>query len=366
MKVLIIGGHLSPAISVIESLQKHKIYYVGRKYTLEGDNAISLEALEIKKRAVVFFNLNTGRLQRKFTIHTIPSLFKLPFGFYESSKILRHIKPDIVLGFGGYVQLPIIIMAKLFKIPSVIHEQTFDAGLSNKVLARFVSKVCISWETSRKHFPKEKVVLTGLPIKKELAVLKNKKFAKNSLPLLYITGGSLGSHTINKYIQLNLKDLLQKFAIVHQTGDSKEFRDFENLTNIKNNYLKATSRFYTIKKFLSPIEALNLMRKADIVISRAGINTVAELLYFEKPSFLTPISYSQNNEQVKNAQFLKDAGLAEVYDENHLTPKEFKEKLFNMYANLSKYEKKKNEFNFETAAQKIVEVLEDVYKKEKH
>ncbi|OGH02436.1 MAG: hypothetical protein A2798_02135 [Candidatus Levybacteria bacterium RIFCSPHIGHO2_01_FULL_37_17] len=366
MKVLVIGGHFSPAISVIESLQSHKIYYIGRKYALEGDNAISLEALEMRKRAVPFFNLNTGRLQRKFTTYTIPSLLKLPLGFYESTKILRQIRPDIVLGFGGYVQLPIIMVAKLFKIPSVIHEQTFDAGLSNRAMGRLVSKVCISWETSRKYFPKGKVVLTGLPIRKKLADLKKEKFAKNSLPLLYITGGSLGSHTINKYVQLSLKDLLQKFAIVHQTGDSQVFKDFESLTNIKNNFLKAKSKSYTIKKFLSSNDASYLMRKADIVISRAGINTVAELLYFEKPSFLIPISYSQSNEQVKNAEFLKAQGLAEVYDENHLTPKEFKEKLFNMYSNLSKYEKKKNDFNFETAAQKIVEVLEDVYKKEKH
>lgn len=366
MRVLIIGGHLSPAISVIERLTKDEVFYVGRKYPLEGDRAVSLEAIEMEKRGIPFFDLNTGRLQRKFTRHTIPSLFKLPKALITSIGIISRVKPDVVLGFGGYVQFPIISAARLFKIPTVIHEQTFEAGLANRMLGKAVTKVCISWESSRMYFPQEKVVLTGLPIKKELEELKREKVKRNTRPLLYITGGSLGSHTINLLVSKTLKDLLSKFSIVHQTGDSQVYKDYESLVNLKNTLPDSLSKYYVLRKFLAANEALSSMKKADIVVARSGVNTVVELLFLSKPSFLIPISYSQKNEQKKNAAFLQETGLAEVGDENSITPVEFREKLFEMISNIETYKiNEADKYDFDKAADKIIEVLKDVCQNKK-
>lgn len=366
MKILIIGGHLSPAMSVIENLKNHEVFYVGRKYAIEGDSAVSLEFKEIDKIGIPFFNLETARLQRKFTRHTVPSLLKFPRGLVESYLILKKIKPDVILGFGGYVQVPLILAAKSFNIPTVIHEQTFEAGLSNRAVARLVTKICISWDSSSFYFPKEKTVLTGLPIKKELIELKMRKQVKNKRPILYITGGSLGSHMINQLVSKSLDNILNVFTVIHQTGDSQVYRDYESLLNKKNDLNSTASNSYSLSKFLSTSEAILAMKKADIVVARSGINTVLELLYLEKPSFLIPISYSQKNEQLKNAQFLKDAGLAEIGDENNLNSESFVVQLKNMYSNISKYKINRSEkFNFDNAAVKIVRILEDVCKKEK-
>ena len=366
MKVLIIGGHFSPAISIIENLRNNDIFYVGRRFAIEGDTAVSLEFKEIDKIGIPFFNINKERIQRKFTKYTIPSFVKFPKGLVESVSILRKVKPDVVLGFGGYVQVPIIIAARIFNIPIVIHEQTFDAGLSNRMLARFATKICISWESSRIYFPKQKTILTGLPIKKELINLKKEKKEKTKLPVIYITGGSLGSHTINQLVLKSLKNLLKTFYIIHQTGDSQVYRDYDELVNIKNDLPEKIINNYRVEKFLSANDALLAIKEAEIVVARAGVNTVLELLYLEKPSFLIPISFSQKNEQEKNALFLKNSGLAEIGNENKLNSEAFTNKINDIYLNISKYVvNDRKEFKFENAAGKIVRVLEDVCKKKK-
>src|SRR3990167_6775375 len=169
MKIVIIGGHLTPALSVIEALPKDaQILYIGRKYSLEGDKALSLEYQAITKKGIPFSAIKTGRLQRRITRYTLPSLVKIPYGFGQSLTILRRFKPNVVVGFGGYVSLPVILAAKTLKIPIVIHEQTLEAGFTNKIVAGFADKICISFESSHKYFPKEKTVLTGNPIRRTL------------------------------------------------------------------------------------------------------------------------------------------------------------------------------------------------------
>src|SRR5690242_4478734 len=147
MKLLITGGHLTPALGVLQNLPRGvEVLYVGRKYALEGDNALSLEYQTITKMGIPFANLVTGRIQRKLTKHTLSSFFKIPSGFYDAFKIIKTYHPDVILGFGGYVAVPICVIGSLLKIPIVIHEQTVSAGIANKLLARFADKICISWK----------------------------------------------------------------------------------------------------------------------------------------------------------------------------------------------------------------------------
>src|ERR1035437_5335593 len=109
MKIVIVGGHLSPALSIIKKLGKNdEVYYFGRKYVHEGDSALSLEYQEITKLNISFYSITTARLQRKLTRYTFSSLLKMPVGFYQSFNLLKKIKPDVVLGFGGYVSVPVI------------------------------------------------------------------------------------------------------------------------------------------------------------------------------------------------------------------------------------------------------------------
>lgn len=352
MKIIVIGGHITPALAVIEKLKEHEILFIGRKHALEGDKALSFEYQEIQKLGIKFKALIAGRLQRKFTIHTIPSLLKFPIGFFQSFFILRSFRPDVVLGFGGYVQLPIIFSAFILRVPIVVHEQTLTAGLSNKIASFLARKICISWKTSEDSFPKEKTVLTGNPIRKEIIQAQATEPKKNSIPTIYITGGSLGSHSINQLVEGSLHRLSKNFRIIHQTGDAKEFKDFERLSFLREDL--ENKNHYFVKKFLNATEVGEVLKKVDLVISRAGINTITELIYLNKPCFLIPLSYGK--EQKINAEFVKKLGLAKVYQERNLNPTIFVDVIKSIVADLNNY-KVSEDLLLQNPEEKIGEVV---------
>lgn len=360
MKVAIVGGHLAPALAVIKKLGKDdEIFYIGRKHSFEGDKALSLEFQEISSLKIPFYSIKTGRLQRKLTKHSIPSLLKLPQGFYGSYKILKKINPDVVLAFGGYISVPVVTAASFLKIPTVVHEQTFEAGMANKVLSKIATKVLISWESSRKHFPVKKTILTGNTIKDEIANVKSLEVEKN---LIYVTGGSAGSHFINGLIERNLKTLLKDFTIIHQTGDSEKYNDFQRLTQIKNNLPKQIREKYQLSKFYDSREAAENLQKSTLVIGRSGINTVSELIFLRKAALLIPLPFAQKNEQLMNALFLKECGLGEYLVQNEITDEIFIEKIQTMIRNIQNYKLKDN-IIFDKAEDKIIKILNDVSQK---
>ncbi|MBI2031172.1 MAG: UDP-N-acetylglucosamine--N-acetylmuramyl-(pentapeptide) pyrophosphoryl-undecaprenol N-acetylglucosamine transferase [Candidatus Levybacteria bacterium] len=365
MRIIIIGGHLSPALSVVEELKgKNEILFIGRKKTFEADPAESLEYKMMKELNIPFALLSTGRFQRKFTKHTIPSLFKLVPGFISAFMVLHKFKPDIILGFGGYLQIPIVFASSFLNIPVVIHEQTLEAGLANKICSFIAKKICISWEASRKFFPKEKTILTGNPVRK---IFSNSPLVKNELPLVYITGGSSGSHFINTLIEDCISMLLKNFRIIHQAGDAKEFNDFERLSALKEKLDKNLQMNYEIKKFIADDhELIKIYQEAQIIVSRAGINTVTELIYLKKPAILIPIPFSQKDEQNKNALFLKKLGLGEVLNQEEASPRRLLHVLGEIKENINNYKIKDSEYKKvvkKNAASEIIKVLRDEKKK---
>lgn len=364
MKIVLIGGHLSPALCVIEALPKASILFIGRKYALEGDKTLSLEYKTITGLNIPFVSLNTGRLQRKFTRHTIPSFFKLPFATFRSFLTLIKFKPDIVVSFGGYVSVPVVLCAYLLRIPIVIHEQTLETGFANRLLGRLATKICISWQTSQKYFPKDKTVLTGNPIR-QMADGKWQMANEEKLPVIYITGGSSGSHSINLLVEEIIKELLEKYIVIHQTGDAKQYKDFDRLNTLKNGLSKDQKARYVLQKFIEPKMVGSVLAKADLVVGRSGVNIVTELLYFEKPALLIPLPFSQNNEQLKNAKFLENIGLGKVFQQGELDSKKLFQAIDLAFRNISSYKINKNEFKnlpYRNAAQNIVSVVNYVAK----
>lgn len=376
MKVLIAvggGGHFSPALAVIERMPKDwDVLLVGRKYAFEGDSALSLEYQTAKRLGLPFKTIITGRLQRKFTKHTIIGVAKMPIGLWQSTAILRDFRPDVVLSFGGYISVPIILAATALRVPIVIHEQTLQAGLANKIASRFATKICLSWGESKKFFSKEKTIITGNPLRKAfLEKISDKKHVtskKDTVPLIYITGGSGGAHGINVLIEGCLEKLLERYTVVHQTGDAKQFNDFERLEKLKSQLPIALQKKYELHKFIEPERVMQLLQRADLVISRSGINTITELLYLGKPCLLIPLPYGQHNEQLTNAEFVKKVGLAEVVDQLITTPEDLLQKITTMVSNLHSYKKHKEATTKlipTDAAEKIIEIVHTSYEKEK-
>ncbi len=341
MKILITaggGGHFAPVVPVIQELPlSAQIVIVGRKYPLEGDSAVSFEHQVAKKLNIPFKSLTAGRLQRKFTRYTLFSLFKLPIGFIQGLMILLFFRPDVIVSFGGYISLPIVVWGAAVRIPIVIHEQTQQAGIANKIASYFARAVCVSWERGVKEFPKSKTVLTGNPVRKEIVDASHKTPIVLDMPLVYITGGSLGSHAINVLVEECLEKLLSQMYIVHQTGDARNYKDFERLKHRAESLDPHLKKRYTVKKFLDVVELSDTLQKAALVVSRAGINTITELLYLGKPALLIPIAVSQKNEQIKNAKLFASTGLGEIVYQDLLTGEKLFEKIISMLERIHTY-----------------------------
>lgn len=314
MKILVTGAHFTPAVAVIEELQKMEpkaeIVYVGRKTTLEGDKTVSVESQVLPSMRVKFIPLTTGRLQRNFSFLSLVSLLKIPVGFLQSGFILFSEKPDVILSFGGYVAVPIVILGWLGSIPIIVHEQTLVSGLANKMSGALADKIALSFK-EHPSFKKDKVVLTGNPLRKNILTAP-KTTAGRKIPNILITGGNQGSHIINKTVEQALNKLTKFARIYHISGDNK-FGDFERLQKLQN-------KNYIVKKWVSEEWGL-ILSETDLVVCRAGINTLLELSYLGKPALVIPLPYLINDEQSKNAHFFQNLGLARILPQGSLTPK---------------------------------------------
>jgi UDP-N-acetylglucosamine--N-acetylmuramyl-(pentapeptide) pyrophosphoryl-undecaprenol N-acetylglucosamine transferase len=350
MKLLLVaggGGHFAPALSLIESLPKDwEAKIIGRKYAFEADKTVSLEYQTAQKLKIPFAAITTGRFQRKLSKHSIQSIAKIPVGLFQSLKIIKQYKPDVVVSFGGYVSLPVALAAKALKVPIIVHEQTMGAGLANKVVGKFADAIAVSWKQSESNFPKEKITVTGNPLQKTFIedLKKPSKVDKNEqLPLIYVTGGSGGAHAINVFIEECLERLLEHYRVIHQTGDAKQFGDFDRLEKLKKSFPEKLQKRYLVTKFVDSNDVFTILKQADLVIARAGIGTVTQLLALGKPCLFIPLPYGQKNEQLTNANFVKKIGIGEVAQQYFLTGDALYALIEKMFQNLSKYSKHSDE-----------------------
>ena len=352
MKILVVaggGGHFAPAIAFIEALPREvAVFLVVRKFSLEGDKTVSLEYKTAESLKIPFYSIMTGRLQRVFTKYTLFSLFKIPVGFIQSFFILAKEKPDVIVSFGGYVSVPVTVMGFFNKIPIVIHEQTLGAGLANRIASKFAKKICVSFDTSLRFFPKEKTIVTGNPFRKEInqtqtfkrPLFFDEKFDSDSSPLLYITGGSQGSREINRLIAGCAQKLLKKVRIVHQTGQADNSKDYKVLLATRETFSPEEKKRYIITPFIDSQSVGFVLHYADIIVSRSGMNTITELMVLEKPSLLIPLPSSQGNEQYNNARFFAQTGLGKVLDQDKLTPESLYKEIMEMISNITAYKKR--------------------------
>lgn len=343
MKLLITGGHVTPALAVIDKLMSRpdtRIVFVGRKYSLESEEALSLEYKEIVKRNIPFRTLTAGRLTRVLTVQSLLHLLKVPVGFIQAYSILREESPNIVLSFGGYLALPVAIAAWLLGIPVYTHEQTIRPGLSNRIIARFSKRVFYAFPEAKSFFPSSKAVMTGNPVRPSIFQADKQPFSiPQGLPVIYVTGGSLGSHGINEHIKALLPELLKDFFVIHQIGSVKQYDDFERLKRYRRSLpdeLKV--RYYPVEHLFDG-EIGYVYSVADLVIGRAGANTFFELLHLKKPAIFIPLPWSSNQEQLHHAMYFKKLGIGEIFEQKEPSEK-LLEQIRMMYRNLAAYQKR--------------------------
>jgi UDP-N-acetylglucosamine--N-acetylmuramyl-(pentapeptide) pyrophosphoryl-undecaprenol N-acetylglucosamine transferase len=367
MKIIITGGHMTPAVAVIDRLKKRndvkaEIVFVGRKYGLESEKTLSLEYVEVEKRGIRFINLETGRLTGMASLRTFKSIIKIPAGFFRAWKIVEKEKPDLVLSLGGYLALPIAISAYLQHIPIFTHEQTIHPGLGNRVIAFVAQKVFVAFAQSRGFFDQKKTIVTGNPVRESIFKKDNSPFdAVFSKPVIYVTGGSLGSHSINVHIMKILSQLLEKYTVIHQIGDTQEYNDFEKLVEMKNNLSPELQGNYFPKKHFFDEEIGYIYSAASLVVGRAGANTFFELVALKKPAIFIPLPWARGGEQEKHAQIFMKAGTGEVFHQDEESGK-LLETVDQMIVNIDRYKKnfdKLNNLKCHNAADTIINHILD-------
>lgn len=369
MKVLITGAHFTPAQALIEELKKIpdvKIVYVGRKYTLEKDSKPSIESQILPGLGIKFIPITAGRVRRVLEFTTLISFLKIPIGFLQALLILIVEKPDVVLSFGGYVGVSVVIPAWFLNIPVILHEQTLVSGLANKVSSFFAKKIAVTFD-KKYSFPKNKIVVTGNPFRKELLeenikpsedvshIMRLKQ--KLKYPLIYITGGNQGSHVINDSVLKIINELSKKALVIHQTGDSS-FNDYDKLLEQKK--IIKNPENYLIKKWFNVKDVSAIYRKADLVISRGGANTLIELAYFGIPTIVIPIPYLYQDEQNVNAKYFEEKGLVQILPQPHLNDQTLFNKINNSLKNLNQLKNKAKESKgvvILNAEQKIIQEI---------
>lgn len=305
------GGHLFPGISLAQAMLRA---YPGCKVLFIGtDRKVDKKAL-----ANIGFATKTIKSQgikgKRFTA-VLKALLQQPLALWEAAKILRKFKPDLVFGVGGYVTGPVILAARLLGITTCIHEQNSIPGLANKLLGYIANRIFVSLPGSEKYFPAGKTILSGNPVRDDIitAFKETKPKANEEAATLLILGGSQGARRLNSLMLEAAESCLTRLSpppfIIHQTGGHDEDhvrRKYEELG------LKAqVQAFY--------INMAEIYPQADLIISRAGATTLAEITVFHKPVILVPFPFAADNHQEINGQYLVEAGAGLMFRQKDLT-----------------------------------------------
>jgi UDP-N-acetylglucosamine--N-acetylmuramyl-(pentapeptide) pyrophosphoryl-undecaprenol N-acetylglucosamine transferase len=311
------GGHTFPLLAVADALQtlapQCEFLFIGPK---KGFGAESMMEKGIPVKLV-----STGKWRRYFSMQNLWDLFRIPFGFVQSLWHLYRFFPDVVFSKGGSASVPVVLAAWLYRIPILIHDSDAVAGMANRFMARFATKIAIAYPGAREFFPAEKVALTGNPVRTQiLEGQRERGYMEFSLDpskqTLTMIGGSQGATRLNQVLLQILPQLLSEgIQVVHQAGqDNYEII----LKAVSAAGIDPNHSGYVLRPFFSAQELSDVYALSDLVLSRAGAGSISELAALGKPSILVPLAGAANDEQKKNAYAIAHIGGAIVLEEANL------------------------------------------------
>ncbi len=322
VKILVTGGHVTPAIAVIEEIRRTfpdwEIILVGRSVSLEEERVSSEEMRLARLYKIRFLSISTGRVTRTLSFQTILSVFKIPWGFVQALAVVSREKPTLIASFGGYIALPVVVAGWLFGVPAVTHEQTRVPGLANRLIGTVARKIAISFSDQLGHYPKSKTIYTGLPIRRRLFQKSQRapRGLETHLPIVFITGGSTGARSMNELIFPLVGALTKKYMIVHQIGSVS----FSRAKQIREHLPKSERVRYAIFRYIDMPEYAWILQHAHVVVGRSGANTVGEVATLGNVALWIPLPWSAGDEQRENALYLVRAGTSLIVDQQSLEP----------------------------------------------
>ncbi len=345
MKILISGGHLTPALALIDYLEEVRpditIIFAGReKMQHESDQPAHEKRLVSLHKNVVFEPFDSGKWGVGSIFYKLNQLYLTLVSLPKAVRLISKHKPKLFISFGGYLALPLAVAAKLLGVPIVTHEQTRAAGIANQLIAKIADKVAISYPDSLPYFPSKKTLVTGNLIRslETKPKVKPRWFRlKSQKPILYVTGGSQGSEIINTTISQILPLLLKDWIIIHQCGPKSKTRNYlKELTALKQTLPLKLQSHYLVREWLDESELAWVYHTASLVVGRAGANTVAELKLYSLPAIFIPLELAHHDEQTKNALSLVRAQAASIIPQSELTPERLATEIKVAKAQLSK------------------------------
>lgn len=344
------AGHVTPNIALIPGLKRmgYEIRYIG---SYDG-----IEKKLIEDIGIPYTGISSGKLRRYMSAKNFTDPFRVLKGYSEAKSFMKSYRPDVVFSKGGFVSVPVVLAAKKYKIPVIIHESDMTPGLANKLSIPSATKVCHNFPETAEYLPKGKAVLTGSPIRAELLKGDSEKGLamcgfKNDKPVIMVIGGSLGAVAVNNAVREALPELLKSFHIVHLCGKGKMDSSLENTEGYK--------QFEYIKDELKDLFAMS-----DIIISRAGANAICEISALKKPSILIPLSANASRgDQILNANSFKKQEFSEVIEEENLTTKLLTDTVFSVYENRQKYIDAMEKSGQHNGVKIILELIKEVSEK---
>ncbi|HEX8834411.1 MAG TPA: undecaprenyldiphospho-muramoylpentapeptide beta-N-acetylglucosaminyltransferase [Abditibacteriaceae bacterium] len=335
LKILVTGGgtsgHISPAMAIIKTIDalaaapgaawKPQYLYLGGKRGLEREI--------VEAAGIAFAGVETGKLRRYFSRENFTDMARIPVGVLQSLGIVRRFAPDVVLATGGYVAVPPVIAARLLRVPILIHEQTVQVGLANRINARCATRIALSFESAMSELTpnqQKRAFVSGNPVRPTIfggnadAAKQLAGFVADDdkLPTIYITGGSQGARVINRATEDALSEILSLCRVIHQCGrQADEEQDYDRLERAAAQLTPELRRRYFVTRFVGE-EIRDVFALADLVVGRAGAGTIGEICALGKPAIYVPLVPTGGDEQTRNAAVCVGAGAARVVKQSEL------------------------------------------------
>lgn len=314
-----------PLVAVMKEIKKlephAEFWFLGPK----SDFNVELAAARVRMEAV-----RAGKLRRYFDWKNLVDVLNLLCGVGQALKIVHREKPAVVFSKGGFAGVPTVVAGKILRAAIVLHESDTVAGLANRLTAKLADKICLSFEDVKQVFPKNKVIVTGNPMRSELREgdrargLNFLGFNQDKLVLL-VFGGSQGAQKLNRLTGETLPHLLKKFQVVHIVGKNN-VDETEQILTERRVWNRCDRKDYRLLPFVGK-EMKDVYAAADLVVSRAGANSLAEILALEKPALVVPLASAAGNHQFHNAAHFAERGLVLMVEEKTLDGQSFAEKI---------------------------------------
>ena len=339
MRILVTGGgssgHISPALAVIAAANEQAEEPIEWLY-LGGKRG--LEQKLVEAAGIPFSGVETGKLRRYFSRENFTDIARIPVGVAQSLARVKKFAPDVVFATGGYVAVPPVLAARALGVPILIHEQTVQIGLANRIAARCATRIALAWESALEELSpsqRKRAFVAGNPVRAEVfggdASRAQTRFGFDDGPTIYITGGSQGARVINRAVEAGLPQLLSCCNIVHQCGEQPrgDEQDFDRLTRAASALPEKLRRKYFLTRFVRE-EINDVFALASLVVSRAGAGTIAEICALGKAAIYVPLVPTGGDEQTRNAAMCEKVGAAQTIKQSELNGEALVEKVHSL------------------------------------